>query len=212
MGVCRRGRCSPIWLRRWPTGRTVSTGSGSCVGIVSMCSGRRPRRRPCGGWSIRVSTPRTYQRFVAPGLWRGRRRGLPEPRPPAGQALCIDIEATLVIDHSDNKAKAAPTWKKTFGHHPLPAFPDRPQIAGGEALAGLLRAGNAESNTAADHITVLGVRTRAIRTHPRWWCARIRPGPPTALPPPAAIRGRVLLRLPRRCPGPGRRGHPQPRR
>jgi Transposase DDE domain group 1 len=35
-------------------------------------------------------------------------------------------------------------------------FLDRPEIAGGEALAGLLRPGNAGSNTAADHITVLG--------------------------------------------------------
>jgi hypothetical protein len=35
-------------------------------------------------------------------------------------------------------------------------FLDRPEIAGGEALAGLLRAGNAGSNTAADHVSVLG--------------------------------------------------------
>jgi hypothetical protein len=35
-------------------------------------------------------------------------------------------------------------------------FLDRPAIAGGEALAGVLRPGNAGSNTAADHITVLG--------------------------------------------------------
>ena len=75
--------------------------------------------------------------------------------PPAGSPLYIDIDATLVIDHSDNKQDAAPTWKKTFGHHPLLAFLDRPEIAGGEALAGLLRKGNAGSNTAADHITVL---------------------------------------------------------
>jgi hypothetical protein len=39
---------------------------------------------------------------------------------------------------------------------PLLVFLDRPQIAGGEALAGLLRPGNAGSKTAADHITVLG--------------------------------------------------------
>ncbi len=76
--------------------------------------------------------------------------------PPAGEPLYIDIDATLVIDHSDNKQDAAPTWKKSFGHHPLLAFLDRPEIAGGEALAGLLRRGNAGSNTAADHITVLG--------------------------------------------------------
>ena len=36
------------------------------------------------------------------------------------------------------------------------AFLDRPAIAGGEGLAGLLRPGNAGSNTAADHIRVLG--------------------------------------------------------
>ena len=61
--------------------------------------------------------------------------------PAAGDWLHIDIDATLVIDHSDNKQEAAPTWKKTFGHHPLLAFVDRPEIAGGEALAGLLRPG-----------------------------------------------------------------------
>ena len=75
--------------------------------------------------------------------------------PARGQPLYIDIDATLVIDHSDNKAEAAPTWKKSFGHHPLLAFLDRPEVAGGEALAGLLRKGNAGSNTADDHITVL---------------------------------------------------------
>ncbi len=59
--------------------------------------------------------------------------------PDPDQPLYIDIDATLVIDHSDNKQDAAPTWKKSFGHHPLLAFLDRPEIAGGEALAGLLR-------------------------------------------------------------------------
>ena len=76
--------------------------------------------------------------------------------PGAGQWLHLDIDATITIDHSDNKQDAAATWKKTFGHHPLLVFLDRPEIAGGEALAGLLRPGNAGSNTAADHVTVLG--------------------------------------------------------
>jgi hypothetical protein len=96
-------------------------------------------------------------------------------RPPAGQCLYIDIDATLVIDHSDNKQNAAPTWKKSFGHHPLLAFLDRPEIAGGEALAGLLRAGNAGSNTAADHITVL---EQALASLPPDW----RPGPHPGAP------------------------------
>ena len=65
------------------------------------------------------------------------------------------MDATIVIDHSDGKQNAAATWKPTFGHHPLLVFADRPEIAGGEALAGMLRAGNAGSNTAADHVAVL---------------------------------------------------------
>lgn len=84
--------------------------------------------------------------------------------------LHIDIDATLVIDHSENKVEAAPTWKKTFGLHPLLAFLDRPEIAGGEALAGLLRNGNAGSNTASDHIIVL---EQALAALPRAW----RPDP-----------------------------------
>jgi hypothetical protein len=74
--------------------------------------------------------------------------------PPPGW-LHLDVDATITIDHSDNKENAAATWKKTWGHHPLLVFADRPEIAGGEALAGLLRPGNAGSNTAADHVKVL---------------------------------------------------------
>ena len=43
------------------------------------------------------------------------------------------------------------TYKRGFGFHPLLAYLD----ATGEALAGLLRPGNAGSNTAADHVEVL---------------------------------------------------------
>ena len=62
----------------------------------------------------------------------------------------IDIDATLVNAHSD-KEQAAPTWKRGFGFHPLLAYLD----ATGEALAGVLRPGNAGSGTAADHVSVL---------------------------------------------------------
>lgn len=90
--------------------------------------------------------------------------------PAPGDWLHIDIDATLVIDHSDNKGGATPTWKKSFGHHPLLAFLDRPEIAGGEALAGLLRTGNAGSNTASDHVVVLA---QALAALPAPW----RPDP-----------------------------------
>jgi hypothetical protein len=62
----------------------------------------------------------------------------------------IDIDGTLIGSHSD-KQGAAPTYKRGYGFYPLVAFLD----ATGEALAGLLRAGNAGSGTATDHVTIL---------------------------------------------------------
>ena len=63
------------------------------------------------------------------------------------------IDATLVTSHSE-KESAAPTFKRGFGHHPLCSFVDHGPDGSGEPLAVLLRAGNAGSNTAADHITI----------------------------------------------------------
>ena len=40
-----------------------------------------------------------------------------------GSLIPVDIDATIVIAHSE-KEKAAPTWKKTYGFHPLAAFAD----------------------------------------------------------------------------------------
>ncbi|MGH3407334.1 MAG: IS1380 family transposase [Streptosporangiaceae bacterium] len=83
--------------------------------------------------------------------------------------LVIDLDATLVTAHSD-KEGAAPTFKKGFGFHPLAAW-----LANtGEALAMLLRPGNAGSNTFADHLTVLGAALRQI---------------------PARMRARLLIRI-----------------
>lgn len=62
----------------------------------------------------------------------------------------VDFDATLITSHSE-KEQAAPTYKRGFGFHPLLAYLD----ATGEALAGLLRPGNAGSGTAADHVVVL---------------------------------------------------------
>jgi hypothetical protein len=82
---------------------------------------------------------------------------------PAGGCteLAMDLDSTITIAHSE-KENAAATWKKTFGFHPLLCFLDRPEIAGGEALAGLLRPGNAGSNTAADHVEVLDMALAAL--------------------------------------------------
>ena len=70
-----------------------------------------------------------------------------------GSLIMVDLDATIVTAHSE-KEKATPTWKKTFGFHPLAAFADHGAGAGGESLAIMLRPGNAGSNTAAEHIEV----------------------------------------------------------
>jgi hypothetical protein len=123
--------------------------------------GSGTRVRSCGVDDHDVAAGRSPDRRRAPARDRAARAvaraaaWAAGAAPTPGQWLFIDLDATLTIDHSDRKAGAAATWKKTFGHHPLLAFLDRPEIAGGEALAGLLRPGNAGSNTAADHINAL---------------------------------------------------------
>jgi hypothetical protein len=62
----------------------------------------------------------------------------------------IDVDATLTTAHSE-KQQAKGNFKGGYGHHPLLCYLD----GSGEALAGILRPGNAGSNTAADHIAVL---------------------------------------------------------
>jgi hypothetical protein len=86
--------------------------------------------------------------------------------PDVAAGLVIDLDATITIAHSE-KQNAAKTWKKTFGFHPLLAYLDRPNVAGGEALAGILRPGNAGSNTAADHVRLLGLALAALPEHAR---------------------------------------------
>jgi Transposase DDE domain group 1 len=72
----------------------------------------------------------------------------------AGKVLAgwtvIDMDGTLITAHSD-KEKAAPTWKKGYGFHPLGAW----CVNTRESLDMMLRPGNAGSNTFADHKEVL---------------------------------------------------------
>ncbi|GGK45095.1 hypothetical protein Ppa06_00750 [Planomonospora parontospora subsp. parontospora] len=83
-----------------------------------------------------------------------------------GELIPIDLDATIVIAHSD-KQHAAPTWKKTFGFHPLTVFADHGAAGSGEPLAIMLRPGNAGSNTAADHITAVRLAQAQLPQHLR---------------------------------------------
>jgi Transposase DDE domain group 1 len=68
----------------------------------------------------------------------------------APKEIVIDLDGTLLDAYSE-KQDAAATYKRGFGFYPIVAYLDE----SGEALAGLLRAGNAGSNNAADHLTTL---------------------------------------------------------
>jgi hypothetical protein len=68
----------------------------------------------------------------------------------APERWTIDIDATLITAHSE-KEHAAGNYKRGYGFHPLHAYADETR----EALAAMLRPGNAGANTAADHETVL---------------------------------------------------------
>jgi hypothetical protein len=66
--------------------------------------------------------------------------------------ITLNIDATLVSAHSE-KELAAGNYKHGYGFHPLNCYLDET----GEALAAILRPGNAGSNTAEDHFVVLGL-------------------------------------------------------
>ena len=78
----------------------------------------------------------------------------PDHATSAKRPLIVDLDATLVAAHSE-KENAKPTFKRGFGFHPLLSFIDHGTAGTGEPLAVLLRPGNAGSNTATDHITVI---------------------------------------------------------
>jgi hypothetical protein len=111
-----------------------------------------------------VSSARAAAREV---VWAQRGELTGQPFPPARAAgrvlagLVIDLDASIVICHSE-KEQAAPTFKRTFGYHPLLAFCDNT----GEFLAARLRKGNAGSNTAIDHVAVLDAALAQLPDHP----------------------------------------------
>jgi hypothetical protein len=69
------------------------------------------------------------------------------------------------IAHSE-KEGAGGTYKGKFGFYPLLAYVDHGPEATGEPVAGLLRAGNAGSGTAADHVAVVDQLLAALPVTP----------------------------------------------
>lgn len=94
-------------------------------------------------------------------VWAKAGQHAPDHGVDARRPLVVDVDATLVTSHSD-KEQARPTFKRGFGFHPLCAFVDHGAAGTGEPLSIMLRPGNAGSNTAADHITVISQALRQL--------------------------------------------------
>ena len=78
-----------------------------------------------------------------------------------GEVVVLDVDATIVVAHSE-KESAAPTFKGSFGFHPIAVWCDNTT----ELLAARLRPGNAGANTTADHLEVLAAAiTQIPRSH-----------------------------------------------
>ena len=80
---------------------------------------------------------------------------------PASDEVIVDVDSTIIRTKAD-KQDAAPTYKRTFGHHPLLAMCAETD----EVLAGILRPGNAGANTAVDHVQLLA--DALAQLPPRW--------------------------------------------
>lgn len=101
----------------------------------------------------RLKKIQTARARVRRHVWGHLPDGVPSSRVAGtdlGNVVVLDVDATIVVAHSE-KENAAPTFKRTFGFHPLGVWCDNTE----EFLAAKLRSGNAGSNTAADHIEVL---------------------------------------------------------
>jgi hypothetical protein len=100
---------------------------------------------------------------------------------PPGHLLTLDFDATLLTSFSE-KQDAAPTYKKGFGFHPLGVWCDTTA----EPLAAMLRPGNAGSNDADDHLTLLD---QAIASLPAEYQMGHQPGDlPDAVVHPMLVR------------------------
>lgn len=108
-----------------------------------------------------IAAARAQARATA---WRLAGEHAPDHGVDRHRPLIIDVDATLVTAHSDKEGAAA-TFKRGFGHHPLWSFVDHGPDGTGEPLSVLLRPGNAGSNTAADHVTVLREALRQLPGH-----------------------------------------------
>ena len=123
---------------------------GDCL---SDLGGLRDQEALFGRVASDATAFRVIDSLSDPGLLEGLRAGRARARWQAWELgakperIVLDLDATLITSHSD-KEEAAGNYKGGFGFHPMLCYLDGSE----EALAGILRPGNAGANTARDQI------------------------------------------------------------
>ena len=129
----------------------VLRGQARLLGAVASDSTAWRRVADLAGDELSIARLDAARRAARTSAWAAGAAPTAVTDPSSGP-LCVDIDATLVTSHSDKECTAG-TYKGGYGFRPLLAYLDRGD-GSGEALAGLLRPGNAGANTATDHIDV----------------------------------------------------------
>jgi len=134
----------------------LAGGGESCADIETLGSQGRLFGDVCSDTTLY----RTFVDTLDPDALLGARRAMAQVRGEVWRRtsatdgdgpVILDVDATVVEIHSENKDGAAPHFKGGFGFHPLFCFAD----VTGDALSGMLRAGNATANDTADLLAVV---------------------------------------------------------
>ncbi len=182
---------SGVGQRRHDAGRTLAqmvlalADGATCLSDLAAL---RAQPSMFGKVGSEATVWRTFERVgpvelrgIAATRARARARAWAAGAGPAGDQVIIDVDSTIIRTKAD-KQDAAPTYKRTYGHHPLLAMCAETD----EVLAGILRPGNAGANTAADHIVLLA---DALAQLPVLWRAGHHVGDD-----PGSVERQILVR------------------
>src|SRR5262249_59994916 len=98
-----------------------------------------------------VAALRSARAAARERAWSRRRPLAGRPGTRDGGQVIVDIDATVVVAHSDREGAEA-TYKMSYGFSPMCAFVDHGEHGTGETLALDLRPGKASPFNNADHI------------------------------------------------------------
>ena len=127
----------------------LAGGGESCADIEALASQGRLFGDVCSDTTLY----RTFTKTLTPDVVDRARRAMAQVRSDVWKRLAaitgdgeviLDVDATLVEIHSENKDGTAANYDGGYGFHPLFCFAD----ATGDALSGMLRAGNAAATAA----------------------------------------------------------------